>query len=454
MPPSPSLTELAQDLAAGRTTARALLEDCIDKIEALGGEGPVAFVGTDFSRARASADHADGQRRAGRAQTPYAGIPVSVKDLFDVARQRTRAGSRALDDRPAALTDAPSVARLRGAGFVVIGRTNMTEFAFSGLGLNPHFGTPRTPWRRDEEGRIAGGSSSGAAVSVSDGMAHAALGTDTGGSCRIPAAFTGLVGFKPTAARISRDGVIPLSPTLDGVGTLARSVQCATILDGVLADDGQRGASATPAGPVRLAAVANYVLEGMDGAVAASYEGALMRLSGAGFEVVRVAVAAFDRIPEINAKGGFPAVEAYRWHRDLIQSKAGLYDPRVATRILRGQSQSAADYAELQLARRRLIEDVGAAVAGFDAMVFPTVPIVPPRVDELQDDAAFTRINLLALRNSTVVNMIDGCAISLPMGPPEGPPAGLTVAATNGADHRLLAIAAAIEAALLPLVSA
>src|SRR6516164_5449611 len=202
-----------------------------------------AFTNVHTEQARAMADAMDSLRRAGRAPSRYAGIPVSLKDLFDIAGEPTPAGSRVLADAPAAAMHAPVVQRMLAAGFVPVGRTNITEFAFSGLGINPHYGTPCAPWDRAAQ-RIPGGSSSGTAVSVADGMAVAGLGTDTGGSCRIPAAFCGVVGYKPTARRVPLDGILPLAPSLDSVGPLAPTVACCVVIDAVLAGE-------TPSSPVR-----------------------------------------------------------------------------------------------------------------------------------------------------------------------------------------------------------
>ena len=198
---APTLDQLADDLEAGRTTAAALVAACLARIDDPNGEGTRAFLHVMRKEAASAAEGIDKLRAAGAAPSRYAGIPVSIKDLFDIKGQVTRAGSKVLDDAAPAAADAIAVARLKQAGFIVIGRTNMTEFAFSGIGINPHYGTPRNAWDR-ATGRVPGGSSSGAAVSVTDGMAHMGLGTDTGGSCRIPAAFNGIVGYKPTAARV------------------------------------------------------------------------------------------------------------------------------------------------------------------------------------------------------------------------------------------------------------
>ena len=445
----PTLNELAAELASGRTTARKLLDACLARIDDPVGEGARVFIHVARDQARAAADAIDKLRAAGLAPSPFAGIPVSIKDLFDIAGQVTRAGSKALADRPPAAADAPAVARLRAAGFIVIGRTNMTEFAFSGVGLNPHYGTPKGAWDR-AAGRIPGGSSSGAAVSVADGMAHVGLGTDTGGSCRIPAAFNGLVGYKPTATRVPTAGAIPLSTTLDSIGPIARTVACCAAVDAVLAGEPQRPLAAAPPRRIRLAVPRNFVLAVMDAQVAAAFERSLSRMSAAGIDVQQIDMPEFDDIPRITAKGGFSAPEALAWHRALIAAKGALYDPRVLVRINRGSEQSGVDYVELMAARRALIAGVEARTRDFDAMAMPTAPIVPARIAELAKDDDYTRINMLALRNPTVINMLDGCAISLPMQQTGEPPMGLMLAGRSGQDHALFRVAATVEGIVAP----
>jgi aspartyl-tRNA(Asn)/glutamyl-tRNA(Gln) amidotransferase subunit A len=405
--PTSTLATLAAELAAGRASSRSLVEACLASIDDSAGEGCRTFLQVDRAAALARADAIDAQRAGGAALPPYAGIPVSIKDLFDIAGQVTRAASTVLSDRAPAATDALSVARLRQAGLVIIGRTNMTEFAFSGLGMNPHYGTPLNPWRRDQ-GHIPGGSSSGAAVSVADGMAHGALGTDTGGSCRIPAAFTGLVGYKPTAARVPRDGVLPLSPSLDSVGPIARSVDCCAQLDALLADEPAPQLSGSSLSGRHFALPRTVVLADMDRHVAAHLERALARLA----------------------------------------THAASYDPRIRIRILIGASQSAADYSALLEARKRFIAQVEARLDGFDAFLMPTVPVIAPRIAELTADDDYLRMNALVLRNSTLVNFLDGCAISIPMHAAGEPPTGLTLACRGGEDRQLFHHAAAAEAAL------
>jgi aspartyl-tRNA(Asn)/glutamyl-tRNA(Gln) amidotransferase subunit A len=441
----PALAQLADDLAGGRTTSVELVEECLASIADPAGEGARTFVQVDPEGAREAARAMDALRRAAAEPSPLAGIPVSVKDLFDVRGQVTRAGSRVLQGPPAE-RDAEAVARWRRAGLVVIGRTTMTEFAFSGLGLNPHYGTPASPWQRERR-LIPGGSSSGAAVSVADRMAHGALGTDTGGSCRIPAALCGLVGFKPTLARTPREGIVPLSTTLDTVGVIARTVGCCALLDALLR--GEHPALPRPfaRGP-RLALPRNYLFGSVDEAVGRAFDRAMGRLRDAGAEIVECTIPEFDRITELNARGGIVAAESFAWHRGLITERADDYDPRVLVRIRRGAELGASDLIDLHACRRELIEVAHERLQGFDGFVCPTVPVVAPPLDALDDDDEYTRVNLLMLRNPTVVNVLDGCALSIPMHEGGEPPTGLMVASVAGDDDRLLRVGAWIEEAL------
>jgi aspartyl-tRNA(Asn)/glutamyl-tRNA(Gln) amidotransferase subunit A len=440
----PTLAALADDLASGRTTARKLVEECLARIADPNGEGQRTFVHVDRDAALAAADAMDILRKANAAPSRFAGIPVSVKDLFDIKGQVTRAGSRALEDSAPAETDAPVVARLRRAGFVVIGRTNMTEFAYSGIGINPHYGTPKGAWNRGI-GHVPGGSSSGAAVSVVDGMAHGALGTDTGGSCRIPAAYNGIVGFKPTQRRIPLDGGVPLSTTLDSFGPLARSVACCAALDAVLADEPIVPLQPRPVKGMRLAVPMTVALDELDEAVARTFDRALDTLSRQGASIARIEMPEFLDVGVIGAKGGFAAAESYAWHRFLLTSKGDIYDPRVSARILRGEAITAADYIEMLNARRSLIARAVARLAPYDALVMPTTANTPPRIADLAEDKAFAAANILSLRNCTLINMIDGCAISLPAHREGEVPVGLMLAAAGGADRRILELAAGME---------
>ena len=447
MPNTPTLATLAADLEAGRTSARKLVEDCLARIGDASGEGIRAFIHVDKEAAIEAADAMDRLRKAKAAPSPYAGIPVSIKDLFDIKGQVTRAGSRALEDSAPAEADAPVVARLRRAGFIVIGRTNMTEFAYSGIGINPHFGTPKGTWQR-HVGHVPGGSSSGAAVSVADGMAHGGLGTDTGGSCRIPAAYNGIVGFKPTQRRVPLDGGVPLSFTLDSFGPLARTAGCCAVLDSVLADETFAPLQPRPVRGMRLAVPVTVALDDLDDAVAKTFERTLETLSRQGALIERIAVPEFLDVGVMNSKGGFAAAESYAWHRYLITSKGDDYDPRVSVRILRGEAISAADYIDLLGARKSLIARAAKRIAPYDALVMPTTANTPPRIADLADDKAFAKANLLSLRNCTLINMIDGCAISLPCHREGEVPVGLMLAAAGGSDRRIFELAAGMEAAI------
>jgi aspartyl-tRNA(Asn)/glutamyl-tRNA(Gln) amidotransferase subunit A len=440
----PTIASLADDLEAGRTSARKLVEECLAKIADPNGEGRRTFIHVDKDAALDAADAMDALRRAKAAPSRFAGIPVSIKDLFDIRGQVTRAGSRALEDSAPAEADAPVVARLRRAGFIVIGRTNMTEFAFSGIGINPHYGTPKGAWRRSE-GHIPGGSSSGAAVSVLDGMAHGALGTDTGGSCRIPAAYNGIVGYKPTQRRIPLDGGVPLAFSLDSYGPLARSVSCCATLDAVLADEPVKTLRKRSIKGVRLAVPTTIVLDELDDAVAGTFDRALNTLSKLGAEIEHIEVPEFLDSITMNSKGGFAAAESYAWHRYLLTSKGDVYDPRVSVRILRGEAISAADYIDLVQARRSLIARVNVRLAPYDALVLPTTANTPPRIADLADDKAFATANIRSLRNCALINLIDGCAISLPAHREGEVPVGLMLAAPGGADRRIFELAAALE---------
>jgi aspartyl-tRNA(Asn)/glutamyl-tRNA(Gln) amidotransferase subunit A len=444
----PTIESLAADLAAGRTTSAALVRAALDRATDPAGEGPRAFIELDEKGAMAAAQASDTLRAAGLARSPLDGLPVSVKDLFDVAGQITRGGSALLRDAPPAERNAVVVDRLQAAGAVIVGRTNMTEFAYSGLGLNPHHGTPRNPWDR-ATGRIPGGSSSGAAVSVTDGMAVAAIGSDTGGSVRIPSALCGLAGFKPTQRRVPLDGTLPLSGTLDSVGPLAASVRCCAIVDAVLAGEPIDPPRPAELADLRLALPTDVVLDEMDADVARAFDAACAALSAAGARIRRIALPEFAELAAINARGTFLAAEAWTWHRRHLATSAAVYDPRVSARIAVGGKMTAADYLDLVAARRRWIASVRARIDGFDAMVMPTVPLVAPPIEPLvRDDTTYFKANALMLRNPTLINFLDGCAVSLPCHAPGSAPVGLMIAAAGGADRRVLAIGQAAERAL------
>jgi aspartyl-tRNA(Asn)/glutamyl-tRNA(Gln) amidotransferase subunit A len=433
-----SLEDVSWALANGRTTSAQLVDAILaDETDAL-------FTLKLDQRARAAAKAADLARARGD-QRPLLGVPVTVKDNFDIRGIPTTAGSRLLADAAPAAQDAEAVRRLEAAGCVVAGRTNMTEFAFSGLGLNPHFGTPANP-RFAGEARITGGSSSGAALSVASGLVAVALGTDTGGSVRIPAALCGLVGFKPTASTIPSSGLLPLSRTLDAIGIIAHRVGDCANLFGALRDDVP---AAPEAGTRRLAVVENLVFDDAEPEVCEAIARALGRLVDAGFAVERITVPSLDEIAERMRSGTISAAEAWAWHRPLIEGGGGRhYDPRVLSRILGGRMAGEDGHAGLLAWRADFAASFAAIADRFDAMMWPTVPLVAPRIAALADDDAYWRANGLMLRNSTIANLADGCAISVPCG--GHPPVGLTLAAGRGRDDRLLATAMAVEAALAP----
>jgi aspartyl-tRNA(Asn)/glutamyl-tRNA(Gln) amidotransferase subunit A len=444
-----TLAQLATALAAGRKS-RGLVEDCLARIDEPAGEGRRVYLKVHAEAALAAADFHDRMRARGVAPSPFAGIPISIKDLFDIAGDVTTAGSAILRGAPPAKGDAPAVARLRTAGFIPVGRGNMTEFAFSGIGINSHYGTPLNPYDR-KASRIPGGSSSGAAVAVTDGMAAAALGTDTGGSCRIPAALCGIVGLKPTAHRVPTAGAFPLSQSLDSIGPLAPSVTCCAVLDAVLAGEQPADLPSFPLEGLRLAVPQTVVLDGLEPAVARAFEAALTALGKAGAKITDLPLRELAELGAINAKGGLSAAESYAIHRRLIAKGESMYDPRVLVRILRGREQDAADYIDLVNARADFIRRVAIVTAPYDALVMPTTPITAPRIDDLASDDAYRHANAAVLRNPSIANFLDRCSISIPCHRAGEAPVGLMLFGEHDGDRRLLAIAAAIEKVVSPL---
>jgi aspartyl-tRNA(Asn)/glutamyl-tRNA(Gln) amidotransferase subunit A len=441
------LAELADDLNAGRVRSRDLIESALSAIEDPAGEGARTMLKIHAAKTRDEADASDRLRAVGIVPSPIAGLPISVKDLFDLAGDVTTAGSVLLKDAPPATEDAPAIGRLRRAGAIIIGRTNMTEFAYSGLGLNPHYGTPRNPWDR-ATGRIPGGSSSGAAISVTDGMAAAAIGTDTGGSVRIPSALCGLTGFKPTARRITRQGAYPLSHSLDSIGPLAPTVTCCAVLDGVLADQESALPGPPPLAGLRLGVPQTLVQDDIEDYVATAFAAALASLSRAGAHVKDVDFSELAEIPRINAHGGIYA-EAYAVHRRQLEASESHYDPRVASRILRVKGLSAADYYDVLRAREDLIDRANRVTAAFDAVLLPSTAMVAPAIADLEtDEKLYAARNILMLRNTFCFNFLDRCALSIPMHQPGDAPAGLMVVGETMGDGRLLSIGQAIEKAM------
>lgn len=440
-----TVAALQQALTSGATTSERLVAETLERIADPKREGAKVFIKLHREQALEAARLSDRMRARGSVPSPLAGLPVSIKDLLDIAGEPTPAGSVVLADAPPATLDAPVVARLRAAGAVIMGRTNMTEFAYSGIGANPHYGTPGSP---PDRSRVPGGSSSGAGVSVGDQMAVIGIGTDTGGSTRIPAAFCGTVGWKPTAKRVPTAGCVPLSWALDSIGPLGPTVACCAVGDAIIAGEAPVVPAPLPIAGLRLAVATGFPLEGLDPAVAKAFDRALAALGKAGAKLIETRFGFFDSFLQANATGGFAAAEAFAWHRKLLARDGNRYDPRVGSRIQRGAKISAADYIDLIEARKAVIAETDLATAPFDAVLLPTVPILAPKIADIARDEDFTRLNLLTLRNTAPVNFIDRCAISLPIHEPGQPGVGLMLIGEHGGDKRLFAIAQAVEAAV------
>ena len=427
-------------------SSRELVERCLNAIEDETGEGSRTYVRVYAEEARRTATAVDARLRAGNARGALLGVPISIKDLFDVAGETTTAGSIVLADGPAAAADASVVRRLKDAGAVLIGRTTMTEFAYSGLGLNPHYGTPRNPFDR-ATGRIPGGSSSGCAISVTDGMAGASVGSDTGGSVRIPAALCGLTGFKPTAHRVSMEGMLPLAPSLDSIGPIAWTVECCARVDAVLAGDEFEPMTLPELTSLRLAVLNGYVLEDLQTEVHQAFEGAIAILVNAGATVVMLKVDAFEKVP---AENQFASAEAFAWHRRLLAREGVRYDRHVSERIWAGATILAADYLDMLRVRQETIREAEKAFSGFDAVVLPTTAWAAPMIRSLEaSDQAYFEANGAMLRNPSLVNYLDGCAVTVPCHTPGSAPVGLMVAGLSGWDQVILRVSAAIERVLV-----
>ncbi len=444
-----TLNELAAALQDGRTSARELVQNSLDKIADVAGEGARTFLSVDGEAALAEADHIDAQRKRGSHASPYAGIPMSVKDLFDMAGQVTRAGSTVLNDAAPAKADAVAIARLKAAGFIAVGRTNMTEFAYSGVGLNPHYGTPLSVYDR-KNGRIPGGSSSGAAVSVAESMCALGIGTDTGGSCRIPAAFNGIVGYKSSVGRVPKTGVYPLSKTLDSVGPLANSVACCAVADALMAGDWDGQIKPREASTIRLAIIRDVFFDDIEDEIASAFDNTIVRLGRSGVQLSDISFAGLSELPAINAKGGIAAAEAYAHHKELIASHGAQYDQRVRTRIESGAVITASELQGVHRKRNEFIIKADELSVDFDGWLMPTTPNVPPLIADFETFEAYGRLNFRCLRNTFVGNFLNRCAISIPISDRGNAPAGGMIMAPWGHDHSLFSVANCLEGVLKP----
>jgi amidase/aspartyl-tRNA(Asn)/glutamyl-tRNA(Gln) amidotransferase subunit A len=436
-----------QAIRTGSTTAQAAAENCLAVAQSPACQHVFMQLTPEMLQ------HTASQPQVG--QSPLAGLAVSIKDLFDIQGHITQAGSIILKDQPPAQADCQAVARLRAAGAGLIGRTNMVEFAFSGVGNNPHHGTPAA-WDGLYDQAVGalgqphapGGSSSGAAVSVATGAAFIGLGSDTGGSIRVPAALNGIVGFKNTARLVPTQGALPLSTTLDTVCAMTRTVRDAILAHEVLSarqvPQGQR-----PLSGYRLAVVKSLMQDDMDTTVTRAFERSLKTLRAAGARIDEIALTELNELAPMMSTGGFSPAEGFAWHRALIERDGERYDPRVLQRLMRGSGMKAHEYMDLVQTRQQWIRRVEAALVGYDAVLSPTTPITGPKIKDVapgaERDTEFFRVNGLLLRNTSAVNTLDGCGISLPCQAPGELPVGLMAWHAAMHDDSILQLALLLE---------
>lgn len=440
-----TIDQLNQRLARGETTREALVAGVLEKATQPAAKN--VFTKMYPEAALAAARAADAAHKAGIAQPTLAGLPVSIKDLYGVTGETTMAGSVVCKGEPVQAQDAPVVARLRAAGSAIVGKTNMTEFAFSGIGINPHYGTPVNPTDQTIA-RVPGGSSSGAGVSVALGLSVAGLGSDTGGSIRIPAALCGIVGFKSTQKRVPLEGALELSRALDTVCAMTRSVQDCITVDAVLSG-AMLPVRRRPISGMRLAVPQTMVLDGLDNTVAQAFDRSLSILSEAGAQIIEIPMTEFADIPKVNAPGGLSPIEAYAVHHERLARAQAQFDQRVAARIMLGAPISAQQYIAILDKRRAWIASVERAMEGYDALMCPTVPTVAPELEKLiASDEAFFKANGQMLRNTFTINLLDGCSYSLPCHREGELAVGLMLSSVHGDDARLSAVALAVEDAL------
>jgi aspartyl-tRNA(Asn)/glutamyl-tRNA(Gln) amidotransferase subunit A len=444
-----SITQCADSLRRGETTSAALVEACLARIADPAGEGARAFTKVYAETARQAARAADVARVSGAVPaSPLAGIPISVKDLFDIEGDITRAGSIFFGEATPAECDAPAIARLRAAGAIIIGRTNMTEFAYGAHGTNRHYGTPLNRWRR-EEARIPGGSTSGGAVSVTDGMALGTIGSDTGGSVRIPAALTGLAGFKPTQARVPLTGAFPLSHTRDSVGPLGATAECCILMDAAMAGEVITLPAAANLRGLSFGVPTNILFDDMALDIERAVERALSAVSAAGGIIREFVFQELQDEQDGSRAANFSGYEAYLLHRERLETELDKFDPWVSKRLLLGKSIKEADYRALVELRAKLMTSANKTTARFDALLAPSVPIVAPTIAELTaDEATFYRINSALLRNAAPFNVFNRPAWSLPCQREGEAPTGLMVVGETNGDAKLQRIGLGVEAAI------
>jgi aspartyl-tRNA(Asn)/glutamyl-tRNA(Gln) amidotransferase subunit A len=426
-------------------SASERLESALGRIASPELEGSKAFTDVFAESARREAKAADARQASGEPLGPLDGRIVSIKALFDVAGKVTHSGSAVLRQQSPAAADAVIVRRLREAGAVIIGATQMTEFAFSALGTNPHDGVPGNP--RDRS-RAPGGSSSGAVVSVVDGMAEIAIGSDTGGSVRVPAALSGAVGFKPTSGRVPTDGAFSLSSSLDTVGPIALSVADCALADQVLAGAAMTQVTPAEPGSFRLIVARGRLFDRAEPDVLRAFENAVAALGGAGVTVADGSMdKALDDLAALDRVGTFPSIEVGATLRDMGVASLEAVDPKTRTRIEAGAHILATDYVRMTRLRQAAVQSLESAMTPDDVYIMPTTPIRAPLLSAVEENAAFHEANGLVLRNPRIANQLDCPSISLPL-PVTTLPVGLMLIGRRGSDRRLLEIAARVEAIL------
>jgi aspartyl-tRNA(Asn)/glutamyl-tRNA(Gln) amidotransferase subunit A len=444
------IAALARDLAEGKTTSVALTTEALAKIEDKDGEGSRAFIRVFRDGAMAAAQASDALRKQGVVPSPLAGIPVSIKDLCDVAGVTTLAGSIVMRNQKPAAKDAPVVARLRAAGAVIVGTTNMTEFAMGGLGLNPHYGNVKNSYDR-KTGRVPGGSSSGAAISVTDGMAAMGLGTDTAGSVRIPAAFNGLAGFKPTFGRIPNEGVFPLSTSLDSVGPIARTVECCALTDAIWAGEPPVAPDPIPLEGLRFAVPTTVVMDDLEPAVADAFQAALKKLSKHGVRIDSVAIPELAELAQLS-RVRFPSmVEGYAIHKERLAAAASDMDPRIVGRLKAGGEIPGYVYYEAMESLKDIRARAAKITSRYDAVVMPTIVTTAPPIARFTETEDGRRdFFVVVIRNASIGNLLERCALTVPCHEKGQAPVGFMLMGERMADKRVLAIGRSVEAALAP----
>lgn len=448
-----SLRSLSEALAKSEVTVFDLIETALARAE----QSHAVFVELNHGLS-SLAESIDQIRQSRKVSPPLAGIPITLKDLFDVRNEKTLAGSIALKNTAVPKDkDADVIAPLREAGLLFLGRTNMSEFAFSGMGINPHYGTPLSIWDR-HTGRIPGGSSSGSAVSVAEDIVVASVGSDTAGSCRVPAAFNGIVGVKPSYGRMSLNGIFPLSPSSDAPGPIANDVDSCYILDQLMYGE-LESQSALPTlaersiASLKLVIPDSQVLSDLDPEVQAAFDLSIDCLRSAGADIQTVAMPSIDDSIELFFTQAVVLYEAYQNHKALLERFGDEYDPFVRDRILTGGQISEANQQDRYRAKAVVIErfQTEFKALAVDALLYPTVSCIPPALAETEDADNARKVNLRCLRNTVTANYFDGCSISLPCHKTGEAPVGLMVSAMNGQDESLYSVSAAIEKALLDL---